>query len=264
MKLTGREKKEVDDLKKLIELRKNYLAKKGKKPTSKKVTVSMKSALEKKEAADYKKLEVLRRRYLTNVKKSKIPKDRKIKSVKEIDTVAKEIQRKIPEGRGINMKVPKKKSVSVTIVTVKPGESRADIKKRVKGTPKNTKASLSDEQKKTQVRKRKIPEGRSINMTVPKKKRKIPEGRSINMKVPKSVSKMSLKEKLLYFNKNADNPVKIKKGTKKTSAGTFVTYPQFTLAEYLKMSKHDRYLVGLPENPDSISKNTRNIVVKIK
>ena len=186
MKLTGREKKEVDDLKKLIELRKNYLAKKGKKPTSKKVTVSMKSALEKKEAADYKKLEVLRRRYLTNVKKSKIPKDRKIKSVKEIDTVAKEIQRKIPEGR------------------------------------------------------------------------------SINMKVPKSVSKMSLKEKLLYFNKNADNPVKIKKGTKKTSAGTFVTYPQFTLAEYLKMSKHDRYLVGLPENPDSISKNTRNMVVKIK
>ena len=203
MKLTGREKKEVDDLEKLIELRKNYLAKKGKKPTSKKVTVSMKSALEKREAEDYKKLEVLRKRYLTNVKKSKIPKDRKIKSVKEIDTVAKEIQRKIPEGR-------------------------------------------------------------SINMTVPKKKRKIPEGRSINMKVPKSVSKMSLKEKLLYFNKNADNPVKIKKGTKKTSAGTFVTYPQFTLAEYLKMSKHDRYLVGLPENPDSISKNTRNMVVKIK
>ena len=95
MKLTGREKKEADDLEKLIELRKNYLAKKGKKPTSKKVTVSIKSALEKKEAADYKKLEVLRRRYLTNVKKSKIPKDRKIKSVKEIDTVAKEIQRKI-------------------------------------------------------------------------------------------------------------------------------------------------------------------------
>jgi|TARA_R100001530_G_C4320667_1_gene155640 hypothetical protein len=151
MKLIGREKKEIEDLEKLIELRKNYLAKKGKKPTSKKVTVSMKSALEKKEAADYKKLEVLRRRYLTNVKKSKIPKGRKIKSVKEIDTVAKEIQRKIPEGRGINMTVPKKKSVSVTIVTVKPGESRDDIKKRVKGTPKNTKTSLSDAQKKTQT-----------------------------------------------------------------------------------------------------------------
>ena len=151
MKLVGREKKEADDLKKLIELRKNYLARKGKKPTPKNIKVDMRSTLEKREAEDYKKLEVLRKRYLTNVKKSKIPKAKKINSVKEIDTVAKEIQRKIPEGRGINIKVPKKKSVSVTVVTVKPRESRADIKKRVKGIPKNTKASLSDEQKKTQT-----------------------------------------------------------------------------------------------------------------
>ena len=39
MKLTGRDKKEKDDLDKLIELRKNYLDKKGKKPTPKNIKV---------------------------------------------------------------------------------------------------------------------------------------------------------------------------------------------------------------------------------
>ena len=48
MKLVGREKKEKDDLDKLIELRKNYLAKKGKKPTPKNIKVDMRSTREKK------------------------------------------------------------------------------------------------------------------------------------------------------------------------------------------------------------------------
>ena len=95
---------------------------------------------------------------------------------------------------------------------------------------------------------------------VVKKKRKIPEGRSINMKVPKSVSKMSLAEKKVYFNVvNKERP-SVKREIKKSSVGTFVTYPQFTLAEYLKMSKRDRYLVGLPESDKRLSKNSRDIL----
>ena len=95
---------------------------------------------------------------------------------------------------------------------------------------------------------------------VVKKKRKIPEGRSINMKVPKSVSKMSLAEKKVYFNVvNKERP-SAKREIKKSSAGTFVTYPQFTLAEYLKLSKHDRYLMGLPETDERLSRNSRNIL----
>ena len=71
---------------------------------------------------------------------------------------------------------------------------------------------------------------------------------------------MTLAEKEFYFNiNNKDNP-SIKKGTKKSSAGTFVTYPQFTLAEYLKMSKRDRYLVGLPESDKRLSRNSRDIL----
>ena len=95
---------------------------------------------------------------------------------------------------------------------------------------------------------------------VVKKKRKIPEGRSINMKVPKSVSKMSLAEKKVYFNVvNKERP-SVKREIKKSSVGTFVTYPQFTLAEYLKLSKHDRYLMGLPETDERLSRNSRNIL----
>jgi len=223
MALSTRDKKEKDDLDKLIELRKNYLAKKGKKPTPKNIKVDMRSTRDKKEAADYKKLEALRIKYLTNklknkkgVKKSVRPKIRKINSVKEIDTVIKEI---------------KKPTISIAVVTVEPkkGDGKlASVVKRSSG--------------------------------VFKKKRKIPEGRSINKKVPKSVSRMTLAEKEFYFNiNNKDNP-SVKKGTKKSSAGTFVTYPQFTLAEYLKMSKRDRYLVGLPESDKRLSRNSRNIL----
>jgi len=223
MALSTRDKKEKDDLDKLIELRKNYLAKKGKKPTPKNIKVDMRSTRDKKEAADYKKLEALRIKYLTNklknkkgVKKSVRPKIRKINSVKEIDTVIKEI---------------KKPTISIAVVTVEPkkGDGKlASVVKRSSG--------------------------------VFKKKRKIPEGRGINKKVPKSVSKMTLAEKEFYFNiNNKDNP-SVKRGTKKSSAGTFVTYPQFTLAEYLKMSKRDRYLVGLPESDKRLSRNSRNIL----
>ena len=132
MKLTGRDKKEAEDLDKLIELRKNYLDKKGKKPTPKNIKVDMRSTREKKEAAEYKKLEVLRKRYLTNVKKSKIPKVKKINSVKEIDTVIKEIKSGdyIAKGKRTGSEKP---SISIAVVTVKPGESRDNIKKRVTG-----------------------------------------------------------------------------------------------------------------------------------
>jgi len=233
MKLTGRDKKEKDDLDKLIELRKNYLDKKGKKPTPKNIKVDMRSTREKKEAAEYKKLEVLRKRYLTNVKKSKIPKVKKINSVKEIDTVIKEI---------------KKPTISIAIVTVEPKKGDGKIASVVKRPP----MSKRGDGKLASVVKR--------SSGVFKKKRKIPEGRGINKKVPKSVSRMTLAEKEFYFNiNNKDNP-SIKKGTKKSSAGTFVTYPQFTLAEYLKMSKRDRYLVGLPESDKRLSRNSRDIL----
>ena len=249
MKLTGRDKKEKDDLDKLIELRKNYLAKKGKKPTPKNIKVDMRSTREKKEAAEYKKLEVLRKRYLTNVKKSKRPKVKKINSVKEIDTVIKEI---------------KKPTISIAVVTVKPKNTEASISDAQKKTQTDkarskSKSSLSDAQKRSQVSKSKssLSDAQKKTQT---KKRKIPEGRSINKKVPKSVSRMTLAEKEFYFNiNNKDNP-SIKKGTKKSSAGTFVTYPQFTLAEYLKMSKRDRYLVGLPESDKRLSRNSRDIL----
>jgi|TARA_R110002074_G_scaffold123523_1_gene259116 hypothetical protein len=145
MKLTGREKKEEDDLDKLIELRKNYLAKKGKKPTPKNIKVDMRSTREKKEAAEYKKLEVLRKRYLTNVKKSKIPKVKKINSVKEIDTVIKEIKKPI---------------ISIAVVTVKPKNTEASISDAQKRSQTDkarskSKSSLSDAQKRSQVRKSK-------------------------------------------------------------------------------------------------------------
>ena len=249
MKLTGRDKKEKDDLDKLIELRKNYLAKKGKKPTPKNIKVDMKSTREKKEAADYKKLEALRIRYLTSVKKSVRPKAKKINSVKEIDTVIKEIKKPI---------------ISIAVVTVKPKNTEASISDAQKKTQTDkarskSKSSLSDAQKRSQVSKSKssLSDAQKKTQT---KKRKIPEGRSINKKVPKSVSRMTLAEKEFYFNiNNKDNP-SIKKGTKKSSAGTFVTYPQFTLAEYLKMSKRDRYLVGLPESDKRLSRNSRDIL----
>tara|TARA_R110002050_G_scaffold95993_1_gene199673 strand:+ start:7 stop:690 length:684 start_codon:yes stop_codon:yes gene_type:complete len=145
MKLTGRDKKEKDDLDKLIELRKNYLAKKGKKPTPKNIKVDMRSTREKKEAAEYKKLEVLRKRYLTNVKKSKIPKVKKINSVKEIDTVIKEIKKPI---------------ISIAVVTVKPKNTEASISDAQKRSQTDkarskSKSSLSDAQKRSQVRKSK-------------------------------------------------------------------------------------------------------------
>ena len=141
MKLTGRDKKEKDDLDKLIELRKNYLAKKGKKPTPKNIKVDMRSTREKKEAAEYKKLEVLRKRYLTNVKKSKIPKVKKINSVKEIDTVIKEIKKPI---------------ISIAVVTVKPKNTEASISDAQKRSQTDkarskSKSSISDAQKKTQT-----------------------------------------------------------------------------------------------------------------
>ena len=249
MKLTGRDKKEKDDLDKLIELRKNYLAKKGKKPTPKNIKVDMKSTREKKEAADYKKLEALRIKYLTSVKKSVRPKVKKINSVKEIDTIIKEIKKPI---------------ISIAVVTVKPKNTEASISDAQKKTQTDkarskSKSSLSDAQKRSQVSKSKssLSDAQKKTQT---KKRKIPEGRSINKKVPKSVSRMTLAEKEFYFNiNNKDNP-SIKKGTKKSSAGTFVTYPQFTLAEYLKMSKRDRYLVGLPESDKRLSRNSRDIL----
>ena len=244
MKLTGREKKEEDDLDKLIELRKNYLAKKGKKPTPKNIKVDMRSTREKKEAADYKKLEALRIKYLTNVKKSVRPKAKKINSVKEIDTVIKEI---------------KKPTISIEVVTVEPKQ------RTVKTRAGKTDVTDLGKQRtvKTRAGKTNVTgpgKQRTVKTRAGKKKRKIPEGRSINMKVPKSVSRMTLAEKEFYFNiNNKDNP-SVKKGTKKSSAGTFVTYPQFTLAEYLKMSKRDRYLVGLPESDKRLSRNSRNIL----
>ena len=145
MKLTGRDKKEAEDLDKLIELRKNYLDKKGKKPTPKNIKVDMRSTREKKEAAEYKKLEVLRKRYLTNVKKSKIPKVKKINSVKEIDTVIKEIKKPI---------------ISIAVVTVKPKNTEASISDAQKRSQTDkarskSKSSLSDAQKRSQVRKSK-------------------------------------------------------------------------------------------------------------
>jgi len=250
MKLTGRDKKEKDDLDKLIELRKNYLAKKGKKPTPKNIKVDMRSTREKKEAAEYKKLEVLRKRYLTNVKKLKIPKVKKINSVKEIDTVIKEI---------------KKPTISIAIVTVEPKKGDGKLASVVKRPPmsKRGDSKIASVVKKPPMAKRgdgKLASVVKRSSGVFKKKRKIPEGRGINKKVPKSVSRMTLAEKEFYFNvNNKDNP-SIKKGTKKSSAGTFVTYPQFTLAEYLKMSKRDRYLVGLPESDKRLSRNSRDIL----
>ena len=235
MKLVGREKKEKDDLDKLIELRKNYLAKKGKKPTPKNIKVDFRSAREKKEAADYKKLEALRIKYLTNVKKSVRPKIRKINSLKEIDTVIKEI---------------KKPTISIAVVTVEPKKGDGKLASVVKRPPMS-KLKKGDGKLASVVKR---------SSGVFKKKRKIPEGRSINMKVPKSVSRMTLAEKEFYFNINNKDSPSVKKGTKKSSAGTFVTYPQFTLAEYLKMSKRDRYLVGLPETDERLSKNSRDIL----
>ena len=235
MALSARDQKEKDDLDKLDDLRKSYLAKKGKKPTPKNIKVDSRSAREKKDAADYKKLEVLRKRYLTNVKKSVRPKAKKINSVKEIDTVIKEI---------------KKPTISIAVVTVEPKKGDGKLASVVKRSPMS-KLKKGDGKLASVVKR---------SSGVFKKKRKIPEGRSINMKVPKSVSRMTLAEKEFYFNiNNKDNP-SVKRGTKKSSAGTFVTYPQFTLAEYLKMSKRDRYLVGLPETDERLSRNSRNIL----
>jgi len=235
MALSARDQKEKDDLDKLDDLRKSYLAKKGKKPTPKNIKVDSRSAREKKDAADYKKLEVLRKRYLTNVKKSVRPKAKKINSVKEIDTVIKEI---------------KKPTISIAVVTVEPKKGDGKLASVVKRSPMS-KLKKGDGKLASVVKR---------SSGVFKKKRKIPEGRGINKKVPKSVSKMTLAEKEFYFNiNNKDNP-SVKKGTKKSSAGTFVTYPQFTLAEYLKMSKRDRYLVGLPETDERLSRNSRNIL----
>ena len=267
MALSARDQKEKDDLDKLDDLRKSYLAKKGKKPTPKNIKVDSRSAREKKDAADYKKLEVLRKRYLTNVKKSVRPKAKKINSVKEIDTVIKEI---------------KKPTISIAVVTVEPKQrtvktraGKTDVtdlgkQRTVKTRAGKTNVTGPGKQRTVKTRagkkKRKIPEGRSINMKVPKSvsKRKIPEGRSTNMKVPKSVSKMSLAEKKGYFNVvNKERP-RVKREIKKSSAGTFVTYPQFTLAEYLKLSKHDRYLMGLPETDERLSRNSRNILTFTK
>mgnify|MGYP003147618209 CR=1 FL=1 len=235
MALSARDQKEKDDLDKLDDLRKSYLAKKGKKPTPKNIKVDSRSAREKKDAADYKKLEVLRKRYLTNVKKSVRPKAKKINSVKEIDTVIKEI---------------KKPTISIAVVTVEPKKGDGKLASVVKRSPMS-KLKKGDGKLASVVKR---------SSGVFKKKRKIPEGRGINKKVPKSVSKMTLAEKEFYFNiNNKDNP-SVKRGTKKSSAGTFVTYPQFTLAEYLKMSKRDRYLVGLPETDERLSRNSRNIL----
>ena len=129
MKLTGRDKKEKDDLDKLDDLRKSYLANKKK---STPVTIDMRSNRDKAEAGNYKKLEALRIKYLTNVKKSVKPKVRKINSVKEIDTVIKEIKSGdyIAKGKRTGSEKP---SISIAVVTVKPGESRDNIKKRVTG-----------------------------------------------------------------------------------------------------------------------------------
>ena len=255
MKLTGREKKEADDLEKLIELRKNYLARKGKKPTPKNIKVDMRSTLEKREAEDYKKLEVLRKRYLTNVKKSKIPKAKKINSVKEIDTVAKEIQRKIPEGRGINIKVPKKKSVSVTVVTVKPRESRADIKKRVKGIPKNTKASLSDEQKKTQTDKSRSKSKTSLSDAQKRSQtKKSKTSISDPQKKTQTDAKRSKKYKGYYIDRKQGN-VMVR------------VFPNLTPAAYGIMSKEKMKELGVPLRNSSIysyDSNQRNALTFVK
>ena len=248
----GREKIEAERAAKLVELRKKYLDRKGiisKAGTPNKVKLV---GRDKVEAERRKKLEELREKYLAKkreVTKSIRPTARKTntESTKKSDSKLASVVKRQP--------MPKRGDSKLASVVKKPpmpkrGDSKiASVVKRSSGVVK----------KKTS-----IPEGRSINMKVPKKKTSIPEGRSINMKVPKSVSSMSLKEKIKYFNKNAVNPNKIKRGTKKSSAGTFITFPQFTLAEYLKMSEHDRYLVGLPVNANLISKNTKNMVVKVR
>lgn len=74
------------------------------------------------------------------------------------------------------------------------------------------------------------------------------------------VSSMTTAEKVNYFNKNLSNPKKIKKVDKKTSAGMFVQYPEFTLDEWESMDPQDRYLIGLPETDARLSKNNRKIL----
>ena len=70
----------------------------------------------------------------------------------------------------------------------KPGllASLKGARRKKPGTATTTTKKKPAVKKKAPVKKKaKIPEGRGINMTVPKKKAKIPEGREINMTVPK-------------------------------------------------------------------------------
>ena len=228
-------RKEAEDAReaKLVELRKKYLDSKGiisKAKPSAKVKLT---GLDKVEAEREAKLVELREKYLAKkreVTKSVVP------TVRKMDTAA------------------KKKSKSVTGRSKVLGTEKYIAKGNRTRTAKpltQTKAKKGDGKLASVVKR---------SSGVFKKKGKIPEGRGINKKVPKSVSRMTLAEKEFYFNiNNKDNP-SIKKGTKKSSAGTFVTYPQFTLAEYLKMSKRDRYLVGLPESDKRLSRNSRDIL----
>ena len=236
----NRKEAEDDREDKLVELRKKYLDSKGiisKAKPSAKVKLT---GLDKVEAEREAKLVELRKKYLA--KKRAVAK----KKSNTVVTAGKQRTVKTREG-----------GIPDT------GKQRT-VKTREGGIPDTGKQRTV----KTRAgkKKRKIPEGRSINMKVPKSvsKRKIPEGRSTNMKVPKSVSKMSLAEKKVYFNVvNKERP-SAKREIKKSSAGTFVTYPQFTLAEYLKLSKHDRYLMGLPETDERLSRNSRNILTFTK
>ena len=236
-------RKETEDARedKLVELRKKYLDSKGiisKAKPSAKVKLT---GLDKVEAEREAKLVELRKKYLA--------KKRAVAKKKSNTVVTAGKQRTVKTREGGN--------------STDTGKQRT-VKTREGGIPDTGKQRTV----KTRAgkKKRKIPEGRSINMKVPKSvsKRKIPEGRSTNMKVPKSVSKMSLAEKKVYFNVvNKERP-SAKREIKKSSAGTFVTYPQFTLAEYLKLSKHDRYLMGLPETDERLSRNSRNILTFTK
>jgi len=253
----NRKEAEDDREDKLVELRKKYLDSKGiisKAKPSAKVKLT---GLDKVEAEREAKLVELRKKYLA--KKRAVAK----KKSNTVVTAGKQRTVKTREG-GNSTDTGKQRTVKTREGGIPDTGKQRTVKTREGGIPDTGKQRTV----KTRAgkKKRKIPEGRSINMKVPKSvsKRKIPEGRSTNMKVPKSVSKMSLAEKKVYFNVvNKERP-SAKREIKKSSAGTFVTYPQFTLAEYLKLSKHDRYLMGLPETDERLSRNSRNILTFTK
>ena len=255
-------RKEAEDAReaKLVELRKKYLDSKGiisKAKPSAKVKLT---GLDKVEAEREAKLVELREKYLAKkreVTKSIVP------TVKKMDTATKKKSKSVT-GRSKVLGTEKYIAKGKKTGTAKPssGTGRSKVLGTEKYIAKGNRAGTAKPLTQTKAKKGdgKLASVVKRSSGVFKKKGKIPEGRGINKKVPKSVSRMTLAEKEFYFNiNNKDNP-SIKKGTKKSSAGTFVTYPQFTLAEYLKMSKRDRYLVGLPESDKRLSRNSRDIL----